>query len=245
MDKEQALEQSEGSETYSFSFDRHNLEASNKRRSNTCHAVFEILFRYHQPKSIIDLGCGIGGILGEAHSRGLKIKGVDGPWWADAEVQFPKEFHETHDLNNPYSCDERFDIAATIEVAEHLKPERSKSFVQDLCALSDYVLFSAAIPWQKGNGHINNRWQGVWAKMFAEEGYRCYDPFRRRLFAYGNVQPWYKSNLLLYVNEKTKVSDALAEHEIPPEAASYKTAEQHLNVIKAFRRRMGKVKTDE
>jgi len=187
---------------------------------------------------VIDVGCGIGDLLSEALRRGMRVKGVDGPWWSGADIHIPKEFHEIHDLNEPYSCEARYDLATTIEVGEHLKKPRSKGFVQDLCALSDYVLFSAAIPGQKGNGHINNRWQGEWAELFAEEGYRCYDPFRRRLFDYENIQPWYKRNLLFYVRDGAPVSELLQEHEIPPAAASYKTADQHDRVVRCFRNKL-------
>ncbi|RMD82912.1 MAG: methyltransferase domain-containing protein, partial [Lentisphaerae bacterium] len=39
-----------------------------------------------------------------------------------------------------------FDLVVSLEVAEHLPPERADSFVADLCARSGYVLFSAAVP---------------------------------------------------------------------------------------------------
>lgn len=53
----------------------------------------------------------------------------------------------------------RFDLAMTIEVAEHLTPVRADSFVEDLTRLSDVVLFSAAIPAQGGINHVNEQWQ--------------------------------------------------------------------------------------
>jgi hypothetical protein len=51
----------------------------------------------------------------------------------------------------------------SLEVAEHLQPKRSASFVADLVALAPAVLFSAAIPGQPGTDHINPRWQDEWA----------------------------------------------------------------------------------
>mgnify|MGYP003651180275 CR=1 FL=1 len=93
------------------------------------------------------------------------------------------------DLNQPVKLRKRHDLAASIEVAEHLLPERSESFVADLCKLSDTVLFSAGIPHQGGAGHINLRYQHEWAEIFAEQGYACFDPIRRRMAAMGDIYP--------------------------------------------------------
>ena len=60
----------------------------------------------------------------------------------------------------------RFDLAISLEVAEHLAPQRSESLVRDLCALADVVLFAAAVPFQGGAGHVNERWQSWWAQRF-------------------------------------------------------------------------------
>jgi hypothetical protein len=45
----------------------------------------------------------------------------------------------------------------SLEVAEHLKPDRAGSFVADLCSASDVVLFSSALPGQDGDGHQNEQ----------------------------------------------------------------------------------------
>ena len=112
----------------------------------------EILWRYHQPRSVIDLGCGLGFFLNACAKRGAEITGVDGDWVDPGDSVIPGPARRNADLNAPYEA-RRYDLAATIEVAEHLKPARSESFVDDLCALSDVVLFSAGIPDQAGGPH--------------------------------------------------------------------------------------------
>jgi hypothetical protein len=61
------------------------------------------------------------------------------------------------DLNERIALDRRFDLAICVEVAEHLRPEHGPSLVDDLCRLSEAVLFGAALPHQPGKGHINCR----------------------------------------------------------------------------------------
>lgn len=51
-----------------------------------------------------------------------------------------------------------FDLAVTVEVAEHLPSSRAQSFVADLVHLASAIAFSAAIPGLGGTKHINEQW---------------------------------------------------------------------------------------
>ena len=97
----------------------------------------------------------------------------------------------------------RFDLAISLEVAEHLEPQRSDSLVRDLCALADTVLFAAAIPFQGGAGHINERWQSWWAQKFSENGYDPFDVLRRDIWGRRDIAWWYKQNTIFYVKRNS------------------------------------------
>lgn len=206
-----------------------------KRRFNAA-AIAQELVRYHTPKSVIDVGCGKGHFLAEMQAFDATIKGVDGPWVTEMDPDVDIAVLEVQDLEKRYATDARFDLATTLEVAEHLSPDRAESFVQDLTALSDHILFSAAVPGQKGKGHINCQWQGYWAELFAAQGFDCYDPFRRRLAAHRDMAPWFCQNLLFYVKSDVDVSPQLAEHRIPPVAASYLLPANHGRPIRTLQR---------
>lgn len=208
-----------------------------QRRANA-DAVAEIVWRYFQPKSVIDLGCGLGFFLAGCATRGAEVQPVDADWVAPLETEVAKESYILHDLNQPFTSATRYDLAASIECAEHLEPHRSRDFVAELCALSDVVLFSAGIPGQGGSGHINLRWQTFWARAFADQGYKCYDPVRRRMAARDDALDWYAQNILLYVKDGTDVPDTLAEHEIAPAAASYVTRRLYSRRIKGFKKKL-------
>lgn len=204
---------------YESMFTTH-VSQNEKRQANT-DLLAETLWRYVQPKSVIDLGCGVGFFLKSCADRGAQITGVDGEWIKDVETVVPRKAIECADLNTPLRKRKRYDLAASIEVAEHLVPERSEGFVEDLCKLADTVLFSAAIPTQGGAGHINLRFQHEWAEIFAANGYACFDPIRRRMAAVGNVFPWYSQNTLLFIKDGVEIGPLLDEHRIAPQAASY------------------------
>lgn len=214
-----------------------HVDQAEVRQANA-DVMADVLWRYHQPESVIDLGCGLGFFLKACKARGALIKGVDGDWVAPGDSVIPKSARQTADLNQPYKARRRYDLAATIEVAEHLKPERSESLVDDLCALSDVVLFSAGIPDQGGHGHINLRFQGEWAEMFEARGYLCYDPIRRRLAEYSRALPWLVQNVLLYVKDGVEVSPLLEEHRITPKAASYATKWHYRKQMRKLRKRV-------
>ncbi len=204
---------------YDSMFESHVRQAG--QRQANADLMAEILWRYFQPKSVVDLGCGMGFFLKSCAERGAEIQGADGDWVRGLDTEIPSEAYDIGDLNNPFRKDRRYDLAASIEVAEHLVPERSESFVEDLCKLSDVVLFSAGIPDQGGAGHINLRYQGEWARMFEAQGYGCFDPIRRRMAAFKGAHPWLMQNVLLYVKDGVEIGPLLEEHRIAPRAASY------------------------
>lgn len=218
-----------------------HVEQSERRQANA-DLMAEILWTYLDPKSVIDLGCGLGFFLKACKAKGASIRGVDGDWVDPGDSIIPKTARQVADLNQPFKARKRYDLAATIEVAEHLSPDRSEGFVDDLCALSDVVLFSAGIPGQGGAGHINLRFQGEWAEMFQARGYACYDPIRRRMAGFDAVLPWLMQNVLLYVKDGAEVSPALSEHRIHPRAASYVCDWHYNRRIKTFQRRLRSAK---
>ena len=101
-----------------------------------------------------------------------------------------------------------FDLVVSLEVAEHLRPEKSKMFVKQLTKLGDNILFSAAIPFQGGTSHLNEQWQDYWANLFKKEGYVPMDYIRSKIWNNPEVAFWYSQNMLLYVKNNNKFQQA-------------------------------------
>lgn len=152
-----------------------------------------ILELYPAAKTLIDVGCGRGVWAQEFEQLGLDVLGVDGDYVEEPVVPF-----QPLDISVPFSSGQRFDLALCLEVAEHLPEFRAGSFVDDLCELSDVVIFSAAIPHQSGTGHINCQWPSYWAELFANNGYGCRDIIRKKIWYDNDVEPWYRQNLLIF-----------------------------------------------
>jgi SAM-dependent methyltransferase len=160
--------------------------------------VLPLILDIIKPASAIDIGCGTGNWLAIAHELGVRdILGIDGPW-VKAHLAIPAEKFNEHDLSTPLKVDHRFDLALSLEVAEHLPASAARGFVQGLCDAADVVLFSAAIPGQGGRRHVNEQWPAYWAELFAGCGYQCYDFLRPRIWSNPRVTWHYAQNSLIF-----------------------------------------------
>lgn len=175
-----------------------------ERQSNETYSSSEVivplLLDLVQPQSVIDVGCGTGSWLRTFREHGIQqLSGFDGPWLDTAKLLIPQDLFTRADLDKPLQVDRRFDLAISLEVAEHLKPESADGFVASLTSLSDVVAFSAAIPFQGGFHHLNEQWPEYWAQLFEKRGYLAIDCLRLRLWNVPNVHYWYRQNMLVYV----------------------------------------------
>lgn len=150
------------------------------------------------PGSVIDVGCGEGWWALEFAKLGARVVGIDGEYVEGSPLV---ERFVPHDLETTLPALGQFDLAISLEVAEHLSPERSDSFVADLCGLAPVVVFSAAFPGQGGVGHVAERWQYEWAEMFEDRGRAVSGALRFPLWADDRVAPWYCSNTLIAMED--------------------------------------------
>ncbi|GEN64615.1 class I SAM-dependent methyltransferase [Acetobacter oeni] len=182
--------------------------------------VLPELFRYHPAESVVDIGCGVGSWLRAAMENGAtRGLGVDGDYVSPEQLLVGRDLFLPADLSAPglgsvvagRTAEARFDLAICLEVAEHLPFARSESFVEDLTGLSDVVLFSAAVPYQYGTGHINEQWPEFWALLFRRQGYLCFDFLRDRFWSSSDVKWWYAQNILVFVREDSEVFSRFSE----------------------------------
>ena len=109
--------------------------------------------------SAIDFGCGVGTWLSVMKEKCVReIHGLDGPWVEQDLLEIPIQDFSQVDFEETISCDKKYDLAISLEVAEHLSEKATMGLVESLVTASDFILFSAAIPFQDGRGHINAQW---------------------------------------------------------------------------------------
>jgi hypothetical protein len=176
------------------------------------------------PSSIIDVGCGRGAWLkafadsARDSNQNLSTYGVDGPWnSADKLVLDVTEYHSL-DLNNlnALKLNKKVDLVISVETAEHLYPNSTKVFIDNLCSMSDAIIFSGALKGQGGLYHFNERFHSDWATFFKKNDYIVYDIFRPKVWGRIDVAYWYQQNIYLYVRNSSVVHKLLSEKGILP-----------------------------
>lgn len=167
-------------------------------------------------KSIVDVGCGLGTFLRGFIEVGITdILGIDGNW-CKKDLLFknidPINFMEL-DLEVEINIDRKFDLAISLEVAEHLSIQRAHSFVKDLCNLSDTVIFSAALPFQGGDHHINEQPLSYWINLFNNNHYKACDVIRPVIWENTNIFWWYRQNIMVFkkVNSNAEIVNDLGD----------------------------------
>lgn len=199
----------------------HNRAGNTKK---SCTKIAASIVDVLNPVSVVDIGCGNGALLQAFREHGTKIIfGVEGPWLNLASLVIPREQFQHADLQKTLHLAKRFDLACSLEVAEHLPASCAKGFIETLVQLSSRIIFSAAIPGQGGLHHVHERWPSYWAELFREKGYLSVDFLRPRLWADTGIFWWYRQNIVCFWDQTLK---------LPPELSPYVVTElEKLNVV--------------
>jgi SAM-dependent methyltransferase len=165
-------------------------------------AILPMVIDLLRPASVVDVGCGVGTWLRAAERLGVgRLVGLEGPWVKKADLLSPTIELVTHHLERPIPIKERFDLAMSLEVAEHVSEGRADALIAEMCALAPHVLFGAAIPGQGGVNHINEQWQGYWVRKFGDNGFRPLDIIRPTFWHDERILVHYRQNTFLFVHE--------------------------------------------
>jgi 2-polyprenyl-3-methyl-5-hydroxy-6-metoxy-1,4-benzoquinol methylase len=176
--------------------------------SSAAERVLPVLFSIFKPKSILDVGCGLGNWIEVAKKMGVEeVVGVDGSYVNRTLLKIDdKEFIEK-DLTKPFDLNSKFDLAICLEVAEHLTETSADILIQSIVAHADVVMFSAAIPGQGGQNHINEQWPTYWQEIFEKYDYDMIDFFRPKIWNDNGIERWYRQNMFLVVKKGHSLSD--------------------------------------
>ena len=185
--------------------------------------IIPFLLKFYKPKSVIDIGCGVGTWLKAFEESGIKnIKGIDGAWVDKSRLYIDKKnFIQADFTSSSIKINEKFDLCTSFEVAEHLPKEKATEFIKTLCNHSQVILFSAAIPDQGGTCHINEQWQSYWSEIFNKFKFKPYDIIRPSCTGNKKIEYWYRQNIILYIHEDNNLGNKLKSFKKEPSELDY------------------------
>lgn len=213
--------------SYVDNFFNYHLQESTR----SAQEIIPLILKYINPRSMIDVGCGVGTWLAVWKKMGVsEILGVDGSYVKQEDLLIsPSEFIAA-DLDNGIKMDKTFELLTCLEVAEHIKPENATQFISSICKLSDIILFSAAIPGQEGTLHINEQYPGYWIKEFEKNNFTPFDCIREKIWNNKNISWWYRQNIMFYIKNEAIEKYPLIKAEykevlalVHPELFNYKS----------------------
>jgi SAM-dependent methyltransferase len=151
---------------------------------------------------IVDVGCGTGALLEALRDRGCEVFGLE---YAEAALKYCRARRlnvAKFDLETDTFDDTRtFDIAISMEVAEHLPRTAADRYVDLLTGLSPVIVFTAAPPGQGGTNHVNEQPSSYWLDKFRQRGFEYAEELTQRWRgaweAAGDVESWYHQNLMI------------------------------------------------
>ena len=170
-----------------------------QRAAQSARRIVPVVLNFTKARSVVDVGCGTGAWLESVREEGIyDVTGVDGNYVNRELLRIPSHLFHAHDLDTPLKMARRFDLAISLEVAEHLAPQHAERFVDDLTRLAPVILFSAAIPGQGGTHHVNEQWPEYWANIFHKKDYLAIDCIRPLIWNDGQIEFFYAQNTLIF-----------------------------------------------
>lgn len=176
----------------------HTLEIHNP---NAARKILPRVFKHVPVKSVLDIGCGTGTWLQVVEELGVNdYLGIDGDWVDRSQLVISSNKFLSSDLTKPLELGRKFDLVICLEVVEHLPVTSAETIVRTLISHSNTILFSAAIPKQGGQRHINEQPVFFWVDLFEKNGYRFYDLLRPTIWKDDSIEWWYRQNIFLVSN---------------------------------------------
>lgn len=156
----------------------------NPLKFSSARHIISVISKYYKPSSVIDMGCGNGIFLKcWQESSANEILGLDGNNIDDAALFISRDNFKS--VNIPQ--------------------DKSELFIANLCSFSDFILFSAAIPYQDGLNHVNCQPLKYWVDIFEKQGYACFDFIRPQLLnKHEEILSWYLQNILFFCKNDKK-----------------------------------------
>lgn len=159
--------------------------------------VLDYLIREFNIKSMVDVGCGPGGMVQLARKKKLHAIGIDGDYLLPREIDVI-----IHDFTKgPYNLLYQYGLAWCVEFVEHVEPIYMRNFIS-VFKQCKYVCMTHAYPGQGGHHHVNERSTDFWIGAMTANGFTGLEEETRDIRIASTMEQNYIRNVgLLFRND--------------------------------------------
>lgn len=137
-------------------------------RTHTDESTLRYLIKNFKITSMLDIGCGPGGMLDLAKSLHIKATGIDGDWTLDHKKEiFIWDYTEGR-FPGPIG---NYDLAWSVEFLEHVEEKYIPNYMPDF-QRCQYAVITHAPPDWPGHHHVNCQSANYWIEKFSEYGFK-------------------------------------------------------------------------
>lgn len=120
-------------------------------------------------KTMIDVGCGPGGMVEAARSIGIDSYGVDGDFRLERE--FPQKYFLHDFTKGKLDLENTFDFAYSCEFVEHVYEKYQDNYMS-VFKRAKHVLLTFAPEGTPGHHHVNCKNESYWIEVFNRYGFK-------------------------------------------------------------------------
>lgn len=132
-------------------------------RTNFDNSIFDYLLAEFPVRTMVDVGCGPGGMVDLAVTKGINVLGIDGD--PDIRNIYNRSNFEFHDYTEGGFDPGVRDLAWVFEFLEHVYEKYIPNFFTTLSQCK-IVFATHSFPGQKGTHHVNNQETEYWIDVF-------------------------------------------------------------------------------
>lgn len=150
--------------------------------------IADEIIELYNPKTVLDAGCAMGYLVEALRDRGVEAYGFDISEYTIARVREDiKPYCFVHSIDEalPENIPQKFDLIITIEVLEHLYPEKGKEAIQNLCNYTNTIIFTSTPDDIEDCTHVNVQLLEYWARIFADNSF-----YRNLVTDVSFICPW-------------------------------------------------------
>jgi len=147
----------------------HKHLGGHEMKTHIDQGILEFAINTLKVKTMIDVGCGPGGMVELGRELGIDSYGIDGDF--RLERKYPEKYYLQDFTKGSVDIDKTFDLAYSCEFVEHVEEKYLDNFMKAF-QKANLVIMTYAPEGTPGHHHVNCRSENYWISTFKNYGFK-------------------------------------------------------------------------